>query len=309
LRSGNVRELKGATLSDIIRREAQGLKRRRKKGARDLQRSIRRLFGKELQSRFLDWRYLQTFGDFKYDIRRYRILSEADVSIPARLYLPKIPKREKFGTLFLCIGPGANRRGLEANSIQRRLADAGCVSMTADLRGWGEAKGDIDMPSMSQYLTEDCYYEFCYMMLGESYLGNRVRDAVAVMRFIEKRKAELELPRKVVIIGNGSGAWVAAIAAALSNKVKGLVLREFLPSYEMLFEDNEYRIPADIFAFGAYSAFDLGELLRTGGKRKVIVESAVDQMGRPLSSARLMQRGLIYRKRPLSVRSFKEIFG
>jgi len=312
LRSGNVRQLKGVSLSEIIRRKAGVIKKKRKKRPGELRRQIKGLFKKELSWPFLKWKYLQTFGDYRYDIRRYRIYSEEDVGIMARLYLPKIQKGKKHNALFVFIGPDANARGLKAGSIQRKLADAGCVCLTADLRGWGQARGDIDMASMSQYLTEDCYYEFNYLMLGESYLGNRLKDLMAVMKFIEKRRRELELPGKIVIIGEAAGAWVASFAAILHTNVKGLVLVDFLSSLEMLFESDEYRIPSDLFAFGGYSVFDLPDLLKRSGRKKIVIRSAVDGMARPLSMRKLKKilnnRRLIFRSAPLSAGFLKSAF-
>jgi hypothetical protein len=250
---------------------------------------VRSLFKKELSSKFLEWEYRKTYGEHRYDIYRYNLKSEEDVTIPINMFLPKdelgnVMKRDK---VFIFIGPQANRDGLKRHSVQRRLVEEGYVSITADLRGWGDLKADMDLAGDAMYLSEDIYYEFFYMSLGESYAGNRLRDLMAVMKFVKARKEDHRLGQKLVIVGGGSGAWTAALAGLISGDVEALALHDFLPSYELIFEKAEYKIPLDIFTFGAYKAFDLPDIIRAFSPRKVVIKSAVDEMDRPISSQRI----------------------
>lgn len=287
LASGNVRRLKGRGLADIIRDEARKIKNGRPQGRGALVKKIKSLFRKELSSRFFEWEYRKTYGEYRYDICRYNVKSETDITLPVHLFLPKdelgnVMQKDR---IFIFIGPAANEGGLKYHSLQRQLVERGYVSLTADLRGWGQVKADMDLTGEAAYLTEDMYYEFYYSSLGESLLGNRLRDLFAVFRFIAARKKDHKLPQKLVIIGQDSSAWVAALAGVLSTRVVALVCGGFLPSYDLLFERNEYRIPLDIFTFGVYPAYDMPDMLDAFAPRKVLIHSAVDEMARPMPPA------------------------
>ena len=288
LKSGNVRQLKGIGLADIIRNEAGMIKKKRGRSKAALAKNVQSLFKKEISCGFFEWEYRKTYGEHIYDVCRYNIKSEEDVTIPANMFLPKdelgnVMKRDK---IFIFVGPQANSEGLRQHSVQRRLVEDGYVSLTADLRGWGDLRADMDLTGDGMYLSEDVYYEFFYMSLGESYMGNRLRDLLAVMKFVKARKKDHHLPQKLVIVGGGSGAWAASLAGLLGSNVKALVLYDFLPSYDLLFENTEYKIPLDIFTFGAYKAFDLPDVIGAFSPRKVVIKSAVDEMVRPIPSQR-----------------------
>jgi uncharacterized protein len=105
----------------------------------------------------------------------------------------------------LLAGSGANDRdgvGLGVPTIGQiagALARAGYLTVRYDKRGFGQTGGRAESAT----------------------LGDYAEDARSVVRWLEKRK-DVD-PKRIVVLGHSEGAWVALLAAAREDRIKGVI--------------------------------------------------------------------------------------
>ena len=105
------------------------------------------------------------------------------------------------------------------------------------------------------------------LMLGESYLGRRVHDALTTIDLLVGEGA-----RKVHLYGRGQGALIALCTALLHDRSGTVTLHNSPLSYTAWCKTPLVAWPAANFLRGALCYFDLPDLYRALDKRLSLVE-------------------------------------
>ena len=132
-------------------------------------------------------------------------------------------------------------------------------------RGLGESRPD-EADFFHPYGMDYLFHGHA-LMLGESYLGRRVHDALTTIDLLVGEGA-----RKVHLYGRGQGALIALYTALLHDRSGTVTLRNSPLSYTAWCKTPLVAWPAANFLRGALRYFDLPDLYRALGKRLSLVE-------------------------------------
>ena len=146
---------------------------------------------------------------------------------------------------------------------------------SVDVRGLGQSTALTcnDTELFSAY-GNDYFYAAHGQMLGESYLGRRVHDLLAVLDLLDATVTD-----HIHLIGRGMGALLATFAACLHPAVKRVTLKNALLSYHDLTQVPVQSWPLSSLPFGVLRHGDLPDCYRAlAPKRLTIVEPWTSQM-------------------------------
>jgi hypothetical protein len=130
---------------------------------------------------------------------------------------------------------------------------------TLDVRGSGEFQPqtcDLNQPLFYHY-GFDYFYASSSMMLGESYLGDKVNDVIRAVKLLKASGF-----KEVELSGRGLGAVIAAFAGLACAEVDKVSLNNYLPSYDMLMHVPATKWPLSHFVPGILKHTDLPEIYR-----------------------------------------------
>lgn len=103
--------------------------------------------------------------------------------------------------------------------------------------------------------THDYHYAACHMMLGDSYLGAKVRDILGAMALLKDRGY-----REIHIVGRGQGAIPAALAALLGDEKGKVTLINAPESWDSMLRDAVTMWPQSCMLRGILKETDLPEI-------------------------------------------------
>ncbi|MFW6059260.1 MAG: alpha/beta hydrolase family protein [Phycisphaeraceae bacterium] len=161
-----------------------------------------------------------------------------------------------------------------------------------DVRGIGRTRaltcGDTEF--FASY-GQDYFYAAHGQMLGESYCGRRVHDALAALDLLAAQGAE-----RVHLIGRGLGAVIGALAGCAHPVVTQVTLKNPLLSFHELTQEPVFGWPLSSLPWGVLHKFDLPDCYRMLAKKKLrLVEPWNGQMramDRPAARAAMREHGL-----------------
>ena len=166
--------------------------------------------------------------------------------------------------------PAVNRDVIEP------LVAAGRRVVAIDVRGWGETRPH--MPDRKAGFSWDEFFAYRSMELGRPLFGQRLRDLlVTAPRAAGAAHWDL--------VGVGAGALLAAYAAALDARVRGVVLVGGMLSYRSIVDDHFYRQPLSAFLPGVIAAYEVRDILAAVAPRRLIVINPEDARRRPADEA------------------------
>jgi len=90
---------------------------------------------------------------------------------------------------------------------------------------------------------------------------------------------------RIRILGRGSAAIAAGMAALLDERVQSILLTQSIPSYQSIVDAEDYSVTLDWFLPGILQHFDLPDILASLSPRPVWIYDAVDADGKPLSKS------------------------
>jgi dienelactone hydrolase len=128
-------------------------------------------------------------------------------------------------------------------------------------------------------------------------VGLRTRDVLAGVEYLKSR-AEVD-PKRISVIGHGSGGLLALYAASLDDTIYGAAVTRALVSYGSVVESEIYTHRYSMFPPGALRKYDLPELAGMVAPRRLLVINAVDAVERPLEAERAAE----------AYRPAREVFG
>jgi dienelactone hydrolase len=217
------------------------------------------------------------------------------IKLPMLLLKPRQTKRMP---AVLAIAEGGKARFLSGRGREvSALLHAGVAVCLLDVRGTGEAAatqsrgpGGMDLPE-----TE--------LMLGQTMLGARVKDARTVFHYLASR-ADID-PARIALWGDSfaeanaddfvfdqsdmqeagpfpqrqaepMGALVALFTGLYEDRVAAIAAQGGLVSFLSVLEDRFCHLPQDVIVPGILEAGDIDDIVRAQGSRPVLLTRSVD---------------------------------
>lgn len=165
-----------------------------------------------------------------------------------------------------------------AHFLQREAP--GFAVLSVDLRGLGDSAPAMYPYEVASWGGIDRYLAYASAALGDPLLSMRIRDTLATLAYLRSR-SEI-VPGSIMVSGCGLAGIVALHAAAIDDKVKGVVVWDCPVSFKALLEAEDYIWPADAFLPNVLLHYDLPELV-AALQCPVQILSPLDGRGVPLS--------------------------
>jgi cephalosporin-C deacetylase-like acetyl esterase len=155
------------------------------------------------------------------------------------------------------------------------LVRAGYAVLAIDPRGTGEtSEGPVPREYRGFLTGSDASLFYGALRARTSVPGMRVRDVLAACRFLESR-TEID-PKRLGVLGVGSGGTLATFAAALDPRIKVAVSSGGLISFDAIAagETSTHRLTE--LVPGALGSFDLPDVAALAAPRALVLANLVD---------------------------------
>jgi len=240
---------------------------REQTGSNDLRKNVRLLLGIEEKTEPPCYRILRPIQEnedlvrsrFAFETEEGMVLAvlhrfeqEASYSIPEQeavdLYIPHLDSREEMLS--------SDNSGVEGEGEGRPL-------LALDPRGIGEMRAvSCRMLDFFYAYSSDYLYASTSIMLGETYLGGKVRDILSACVLLKENGCTIHLK------GRGMGAVAAAFAALFAEGVEQVTLINTLLSFHELTQAPVYTWPLSHFIPGVLENFDIPDIFNVLEKEK-----------------------------------------
>ena len=279
--------LGGETVFAINRAEFDGLRPRRKAPStpdelRDFQQEVRRqaqrLTAFEATTTNLNPR---SFGEVRRAgcrIEKLSFESAPGIAIPALLFSPAGASGRQRAILYLHESGKAAEAG-PGGEIEE-LVRAGAAVLAIDTRGTGETREELDRTDA--FFTYFGAFEsgMTALLVGRTLTGLRAQDVVRAVDFLASRD-DLEM-ESLSAYGQGAAAPVLLHAAALDQRIRGVVLNRMLASYQSVIAEKISRRVFENVIPGVLAHYDLPDLAASLAPRAVMVVNPVNPRGQRL---------------------------
>jgi cephalosporin-C deacetylase-like acetyl esterase len=208
--------------------------------------------------------------------------SEPDLVVPGLLFKPN--RRGRLPAVLYLHDEGKAAEAGEGGLI-RRLADAGCLVLAIDLRGWGETRWTRHAQLTGDYfgvLGQEAMMYYANYMLGRWTVTQRMQD---VARALDVLAARTDVDRgRIAAVARGAAGIVALHAAALDERVSALAVYETLASYREIVNADHTTHNVSGVVPGALLHYDLPDVAGALAPRPAFVGAPRDALGAPLAA-------------------------
>jgi cephalosporin-C deacetylase-like acetyl esterase len=197
-----------------------------------------------------------------YRIEKFTYESEPGIFIPSVLFLPDSgPPRKP--VVFIAEGEGKSA----TITASDRLARAGFIVLSVDLRGMGETQ--IPPENDSEFYRYFGDYEdgMTSILMNRTLAGMRARDIVRGLDMLSAR-ADVDTD-KLSAIGRNGAAVPLLYAALFDKRLKAVALEGMLVSYDAVATTRLQRVIFEQIVPGALIDFDLPDLVSALAPRTV----------------------------------------
>ncbi len=229
------------------------------------------------------------------------IASEADITVPLLLLLPKNAKNAKVPVVVAVAQTGKHGFWKHRLEVVAELLDQGVAVCLPDVRGAGASKPGDSRGRTSTSLSATG------LMLGQPLLGGRLRDLRAVLAYLRQRPevdstriglwgdsfAPVNAPdRRIEVPWDAAkmpdqaeplGGLLALFAALYEDDVRAVFVRGGLVCYQSVLESPFLFVPHDVIVPGALTAGDLADVAAALAPRPVRLEGLVDGRNRTVA--------------------------
>jgi cephalosporin-C deacetylase-like acetyl esterase len=207
--------------------------------------------------------------------------SDPGVYVPAVLLLPAA-KQPAPAIIFV------NEEAKSADAAPERywlpLVRAGYAVLAIDPRGTGEtSEGPVPREYRGFLTGPDASLFYGAIRAGTSVPGMRVRDILAACSFLESR-AEID-PRRLGVLGVGSGGTLAIFAAGLDARIKVAVCCGGLLSFDAIAASGTSTHRLTELVPGVLESFDLPDVAALVAPRSLVLANLVDATHRRVDAA------------------------
>ena len=211
-----------------------------------------------------------------YVIERLLLEAPGRAPLPALEFIPATPT----GDVCLYLHHAGKQVDAGVGGPIEQLLRQGQRVLAVDLPGIGETSGSgaggVARPHWSRELFgPDGESFWLAYLLGRSVVGSRAEDVLAVTRYLQSRASNSTTSgkRSVHVVATGTAGLSALHAAALEpEQIAALTLRHTLPSWTALIDAPLGHEHLCETVHSALSVYDLPDLIRLAGARKVTVQ-------------------------------------
>ncbi|MCC6365988.1 MAG: acetylxylan esterase [Bryobacterales bacterium] len=213
-------------------------------------------------------------------VEKLTLQSEPGILLPALLFLPK-DGPERRPAILLANGKGKAAAAPDAEA----LAAKGYVVLAADLRGFGETEPALDRGDYFVRNFGDYESTWNALLIGKTMPGMRAGDVTRGIDLLAARK-DVDSAR-IFVIGRGSAATAALLAALFDGRIRSLLVEGMLSSYDSVVTERILQRNVDQMAPSALRYFDLPAVAAALAPRRVGVFNGVNPLGQELTLSRL----------------------
>lgn len=208
-------------------------------------------------------------------VEKLAIYSEDDIYLPSLLFKP-----DGGGRAAAIVLADSRGRTEENIGLARSLASKGYAVLAVDLRGYGETEitrvSYFDSLSAyeSQILGVKAGVAYDGLKLGRSIFAMRVFDIGRAVEYLRTRE-DID-PEKIAVAGRNSAGLHALYAAALDQRISGVLADSSLVSWSELASVQIYTWHFQDFLPGALTSHDIPQLAGTLAPRPVWLFNTLD---------------------------------
>ncbi|HEV2273742.1 MAG TPA: acetylxylan esterase [Acidobacteriaceae bacterium] len=164
----------------------------------------------------------------------------------------------------------------------RAVLDQGHTVCSINLRGRGVSAPRMPHggPAFYRGMPLEDRFAWTNLVLGKPTIGQRVWDVLRALEYLGTRPDVNA--SQIRIAGSGSAAIAGGMAALLEDRVRSLLIRHAIPSYQSIVDAEDYSVSLDWFVPGILEHFDLPDLLASMHPRPVWIDDAIDANGKPI---------------------------
>ena len=241
-----------------------------------------------------------------FSVEGVELQSSPGLPIPLLLIKPPATSARRLPVVLALAQAGKGRYLTDRGAALADLLKQGSAVCLADVLGTGETEASSSLTSLAA--TE--------LMLGNTALGARLKDARAVARYLSHR-TDID-PQRIVIWGDSFapanprdlvldrsvllepsrqepgpqiiyqtqplGGLLALLTALYEDNVRAVAVRGGLVSYLSVLKDRFCYVPQDVVVPGVLESADLADVIAALSPRAVLLEGLVDGRNRLLSS-------------------------
>jgi pimeloyl-ACP methyl ester carboxylesterase len=262
---GQVARLGSRSIYEFTADTARQLKAGRKSLRGDeLQRAVEQILRVELSGDAPDYRILRPGNQRGFPRRRFTTYAvETEPGIQAIVYrldsethLSRPPEGDPPTLLYISHLSSDNELRHDPWLRQLILERPETDVYTCDVRGTGESQPDTcGERSFLEPYGSDYFYAIHAIMLNDPYPGQKARDILQVIRWLEERGRT-----QIHLVAQGRGTIPAAIAGMLADRVERVTLRNAPSSFQEIAESQSYAWPLSTFIPGVLTIFDLPDV-------------------------------------------------
>jgi len=271
-------DLKGRSVWDITAERAKELAKEREKFWRENPKAecistVKRLCGIRLPVGSVRVLAKGKIEREKCVIEKIVIEREGEVPIPALRFVPKDAQGQLPGVLYVD-GRGKAHDAAPEGRVEK-LCLEGRVVLTIDVRGFGETAP----VKPRRYWHNEYPVSYLAIHLGRPLLGQRVEDALSALEVLASDPGTD--PRKLSAVGIEGGGLVVLHAAVLDERLGEISIERAIESWIEVVLTPLCRNQLNQVVPGALKFYDLPDLVRALGPRRVTVKDPVDPKGEP----------------------------
>lgn len=218
-----------------------------------------------------------------YELRKLTLSHEDGIVLPALVMLPA--QRNGQAVLYFD-GEGKHRAMIPGGEFEQ-LARGGTMVVAVDLRGLGELHDLIAITNQGMPATKDWQQWFMAYLLEKSFLGMWTEDVLAAARWLRTYETTGDARNRIRVIGVGHAGPAVLHAAALERELYAQVeLRQTLDRWSSVVADRQ-GCGAMLLntVHGSLKVYDLPDLRRVIGEKRLTVVDPRDSQNEPLHSA------------------------
>ncbi|MEO8075528.1 MAG: acetylxylan esterase [Acidobacteriota bacterium] len=274
----------GETALSLTRQMAEEIHPPPSPGADAVRTRIRTVLGiPDSNGASLMGRVLATIKKPNYRAEQFEFVSDREIRIPGWLLTPDNAGPETPTVLYVGEAPAWSSIAEDAFA-ERLCATGGCRIAAIDVRGRGDCA--IAYPQRGRFyfperIADEAYLTWFALMLGRPLLGGQVHDTLRAVDYLRSRP---DVTGTVSLVGDGRHGVIALYAAALDTRIGGVALRQVLTDYGSLAVAERYNQPFGIYAYGLLREFDLPDVARAAGPRRVLLLNPVNPLGEPAAT-------------------------
>lgn len=192
------------------------------------------------------------------------------IAIPMLLFNPDNTDSSKI--IYLHVSDKGKPDSFDQQGLPVILASEGATVVSIDVRGTGETSAVPEfhttrLTGHTPLLRINSELAMHSTTFGKTVTGMRAEDVLHVVNYLESRYGKDEM--RIIAIGEGAGGLWASLAAALDNRISGVVTLNMLLSYRSLAGAEYYEDAWEYFWVpGALRVYDIPDVINLISPRR-----------------------------------------